>query len=146
MEGRTMLSFINCPQCRKIIREDANACPGCGIVLTPEVVAVQKQKNKEAGMLLGAGLFLFICIGVFVSWKSSPSSLYSPSSSSSPTNFETGSFSSITNGIQYDDTTDRKLKNMPSLQGYSDSEKEYIISNAKKLKYAVDGLKRQRGY
>jgi hypothetical protein len=61
------MPLINCPECRKPVSEAANACPGCGFTLTPDVVAVQKRKgkaNEQRGMV-GCGtlvvLMLLIC-------------------------------------------------------------------------------------
>jgi hypothetical protein len=47
---------------------------------------------------------------------------------------------------KYNDATDRHLKNLPSMRGFSDREKERIIEEAKKFQEKVDALERSRGY
>jgi hypothetical protein len=132
------MSLINCPECRKPVSAAANACPHCGFTFTPDVVAVQKVKKQNdelastliAIALTAIGVFLFVAVlGVFA--------LLSPPSSSSTT---------FTSANQYDDATDRQLKDLPSLRGYSDREKEQIIGASKKLMNAVNELERRRGY
>lgn len=133
------MSLINCPECWKPVSEAADACPRCNFTFTPDVVAAQKakrQKTQQVAGLIALGFFAFtilICSGVFTSSSSSPSA---PSSSST----------SISSGSHYDDATDSQLKDLPCLRGYSDREKEQIISASKKLTNAVNELERQRGY
>jgi hypothetical protein len=49
-----------------------------------------------------------------------------------------------TSPYQYNDTTDRSLKPLPSLDRFTDAEKEHIISEAKKFDAAVRSLERRR--
>ena len=82
------MALIKCPECRKTVSEAAIACPGCGFALTLDLVVAQKvkkQKNEQAAVLIGVGIFLVIvvpCSRVLTSsWlppSTSPSS-YSPS-------------------------------------------------------------------
>jgi hypothetical protein len=134
------MATIKCPECMKPISETANACPQCGFPLTPEKVAVQKEKEAKDNM--GCALMSIVIVVCFViagiAGRSSSSSSSSSSSTSSPT--------SPTSRSQYDEAADRQLKDLPSLQGYSDREKEQIISASKKLTNAVNELERQRGY
>jgi hypothetical protein len=46
------LALIYCPECRKRISESAIACPHCGYMLTPEVVAAQKEEEAKAAQAL----------------------------------------------------------------------------------------------
>lgn len=48
--------------------------------------------------------------------------------------------------LRNDDSTDRHLKELPSMRGRSDSDKEHIISEAKRLNAALEELYRKRGY
>ena len=84
-------------------------------------------------------LMLVLCSGVLTSSSSCPSTAVSSLPSAS-------SWKSLTSGIQYDDATDQRWKDLPSLRGYSDGEKEEIISAAKKLTHATNQLERERGY
>jgi len=137
------MAMIRCPECQKPISESAYACPGCGCTLTPDIAATQKvkkQQSEQVALIVVGGIFLLtivFCSGVLTSSSSSPTSV-SPSSASS--------WESRTAGIQYDDATDRRCKDLPSLRGYSDREKEQIISAAKKLTNATNQLERERGY
>ncbi|MFZ1934351.1 MAG: zinc ribbon domain-containing protein [Thermoguttaceae bacterium] len=71
------MSLINCPECKKPVSETAAACPGCGFALTPDIVAVlkeKKQKEGQVGVLIALGVFLVfvvLCSGVFTSSPSS---------------------------------------------------------------------------
>lgn len=129
------MALITCPECHKRISETAVTCPSCGFALSADVVAKQKAKEQAAGCvvgLFGLGVVLFfvlMCSGVFSSGTSSTSS---PATSSSPND--------------YDDSTDRYLKDRPSLRGFSDPDKERIIRAAKEFDARVKALERQRGF
>jgi len=110
--------------------------PATPLLTSPaaEQVEGEQKRNDQAGMrVLGGGIFLVLLLiwsGAFSSNSdpSLPSPLhYSPS-------------------YQYESAADRELKDLPSLRGFSESEKEQIISAAKDLDRAVKVLERKRGY
>jgi hypothetical protein len=131
------MSLINCPECEKAVSETATVCPGCGFTLTPDVVAAlkdKKQKETQEATLQSYGcigvliLAILVCCGVV--WQNADLSSTAP-----PEHFDP---------FEYNDATDSSLKLLPSMRGYSDSDKETIIHEAKKLDAAVKELERQR--
>lgn len=104
----------------------------------PAGQSTQADWRTTAGPLLNLAILggicaavVFACSGLFSGSNSSndsPSPSYAPSAP-----------------YRYDDTTDQQLKDLPSLSGFSDREKEHIISEAKKLEAALRELERQRG-
>ena len=137
------MALVTCPECAKPVSESAEACPGCGFKLTGEIVAAQRQKQKAAEAAAGTtglallGLCLLCCAGVC-----SGGLLNKDSSSSS----STSSPSYYTTPASYTSSEDEQLMNLPSLRGYSDSEKQQIIDAAKDLDRKVRDLERRRGY
>jgi hypothetical protein len=127
--------LIPCPACKKPVSESAPACPQCGLPLTAEVVETQKRNESErveaeqkaaAQFGLGCGVIILFVLGLFISamWSSNAGIPSSP---------------------QHLDTTDEHLRTLPSLRGYTESEKDEIIKQAKKFEAVTSELERQRG-
>ena len=120
------MALISCPECGNSVSETAATCPSCGFALSPEVIAKQKTtQQKEQTELKRLGLaflgLLFLCVLMC-------SEVFTGSSSS---NTSPASYSS--SPYEYNDSSDRYLKERPNMRGFSDSEKEHIIGVAKEL-------------
>ena len=86
-----------------------------------------QRRTAKLGRALAIGavaiVILLICSGVFTASSNYSPTSYTPS-----------------DPYKYNDATDRDLKNLPSMSGYSDAEKERIISEAKKFDAAIKTL------
>jgi hypothetical protein len=95
--------------------------------------AARKRNERSLPILLGSAgvLVIFLmCSGFFGSPNGPPSS---PAPSYAPAK-----------PYQYEESSDRDLKDRLSLEGYSESDKERIIAAAKKLDAAVKESERKR--
>lgn len=121
--------------------------------ITPDYL---KPHDPHFLLLTGGGLVIaLVCCGISscFSYITSHNANYSPSSTSrseytSPYGYSSSSTSrsTDTSPYGYNDSTDSQLKNLPNMRGFSDPDKEKIISEAKKLEAALKETERKRGY
>jgi hypothetical protein len=100
-----------------------------------ETAAESKLIEQTVSAVIVGGLALVLL------WKCS--NFFNSISNTSPT---PSSNYNPPQSYHYDHSSDEKLRNLPSLRGYSNSEKDQIISEAKKFDAAVKALEQKRGY
>lgn len=67
------MAMFPCPDCKKIISENAERCPKCGRVINPDDVKKwqedskkSKEKGKKLGIIMGLFIIIITVIGVFI--------------------------------------------------------------------------------
>jgi hypothetical protein len=136
--GEINMALIECPDCDKQISESAIGCPHCGLMLTREIIASQKEakakreqgaaeiaRREERKLVIWMTAIAVLTVAVAVLCVVRPSQPYTPHWS---------------DGVS--DTTNAKQS--PWLRGYSDREKESILQEAYLFDAAAQQLERDR--
>jgi hypothetical protein len=136
--------LIPCPECQKPVSEAAPTCPGCGFVLSPAIVAEQKEKKRK-GEQVGAVVFIGFAVILFLVCSGAFSSSSSSSGSSSPASSSSSNTAS-TSGPVFASDKERLEWRYQSGLPMTEEDKQYQLSKVKEEFDTIKASERSVGY